>query len=182
MNFKKVVTILAYFTNEIGPVDKLKACKLLYFIDKLHLIEFGRFVTEDIYFKLPYGPVPSQVLDILNDKKNLFEDEKKYLQKYLSIGNDQNKTIKCKSEPDLNELSESETIIINRVIKEYGRYPSGKLIDIIHKEPAWENANEHEKISLYDMIGELPVERKETLIEIINEDNETKKALFHLAP
>lgn len=180
MNFKKVITVLSYITNELGPVDKLKACKLLYYIDKLHLIEYGRFVSNDVYFKLPYGPIPSQVLDILNDNKNLFEDEKDYLNKYIAIGNDQNKTIKCKNKPDLNELSESEVTIINRVVKEYGHYPSVKLIDISHKEPAWKNANEHEKISLYDLISELPGERKEALLELIKEDSYTNKALSHL--
>jgi uncharacterized phage-associated protein len=180
MNFKKAITILSYMAGEFGSLDKLKACKLFYYIDKLHLIEYGRFVSNDIYFKLPYGPIPSQILDILNDKKNLFEDEKEYLNKYLVIGGDRNKTIKCKNKPDLNELSKSEIIIMNRVVKEYGRYTPGRLIDISHEEPAWKNADEHGKISLHDLIADLPDDRKNALLELFKEDSDTNKALSHL--
>lgn len=181
MNFKKVITILSYIASELGPVDKLKACKLFYYIDKLHLIEYGRFVSNDIYFKLKLGPVPSQILDIINDKKNLFDDEKAYLNKYLSIGNDLNKTIKSKTKPDLNELSDSEMIIVNRVIKEYGRYSAATLVNITHKEPAYEKASERGKISIHDLISELSEERKNALLELIKEDSETNKALAHLS-
>lgn len=182
MNLKKVVTVLCFLTDELGPIDKLKACKLLYYIDKLHLIEYGRFVTGDIYFKLPLGPIPSQVLDIINEKKNLFEDEEEYFKKYLIIGSDKNRTIKCKSKPNFNELSESEIVIIRRVIDEYGRYSASRLVDISHKETAWQNASEHGEISAYDMVGSLPEERKKALVELLKEDEDNQKVLSPLFP
>ncbi|MFH1386357.1 MAG: Panacea domain-containing protein [bacterium] len=180
MNIRKVVAVLGCLADELGPIDKLKACKLLYYIDKLHLIEYGRFVTGDIYFKLPLGPIPSQVLDIINERGNLFKEEEAYLRRYLIIGSDKNRTIKCKNKPDLKELSESETIIIQRVINEYGRYTSSRLVDISHKENSWQNASEHGEISAYDMIDELPAERKKALVEILKEDSDNNKALTHL--
>lgn len=67
MNVKKIVTVLNYLASKIGPVDKLKVVKLLYFIDKRHFIQYGRFVTNDCYIKMPLGPVPSNVLDVIDN-------------------------------------------------------------------------------------------------------------------
>ena len=97
MNIKKLVTVLDYLALKLGSIDKLKAVKLLYYIDKNHFIEYGRFVTNDTYLKLPYGPVPTRILDILNDNENnMFADEKKYLDKYINIDSNTNRNIKSK--------------------------------------------------------------------------------------
>lgn len=151
--------------------------KLLYYIDKIHLIEYGRFVTNDTYIKLPYGPVPTKTLDIINSKSNLFEDEKKYIFKYLSFSNDNTRTITSKTEPDLNELSKSEIAVIDSVIKDYGKYPANKLVDLIHQENAYKKAGNHDCISILDIIADLPDDRKTELLEIIQEDSETNQIL-----
>ena len=64
---EKFVNAVAYFVKKTPRVDKLKAAKLLYFLDKYHLVNYGRPVTGDCYHSLDYGPVPSMSLDIMND-------------------------------------------------------------------------------------------------------------------
>lgn len=176
MNIKKLVTILDYLAFKLNSIDKLKAVKLLYYIDKIHFIEYGRFVTNDTYLKLPYGPVPTRILDILNDNENnMFEDEKKYLDKYIEIDSHKNRNIKSKKMPDLSELSKSEIKIIDRVLAEYGKYSGKQLIDIAHKEYAWKKAGSHEPLSVKDMIKDLPSDKKKELLNHFQEDKETNK-------
>jgi len=174
LNIKKITTILAYLADKLGKITKLQAIKLLYFIDKLHLIDFGRFVTNDTYIKLPYGPVPTKILDIINSETNLFDDEEEYLFKYLDIAKNIYRTITCKKKPDLSELSKSEIAIIDRVIQDYGKYSGAQLVDIAHREPAWIKAGQHDALSIEDMIEGLPDERKNELMANIEEDKETK--------
>ena len=42
-----------------------KLCKILYFADQRHLSLYGRSITGDTYIAMQYGPVPSNVDDIL---------------------------------------------------------------------------------------------------------------------
>ena len=163
MDIKKLTTLLAYLSEKLGPTTKLKAVKLLYFIDKAHLLEYGRFVTDDTYVKLPYGPVPTRILDIINEKEALFENEKTYLNQYLKIENNKNRTMHCKKTPDLEELSKSELKVIDQVIAQYGKLSLGKLLDESHKEKAWLNAEPHNDLSIEDMISDLPQEKKKEL-------------------
>src|SRR6266849_2457700 len=69
-NFKleKLVHALAYFSkNGVRNLTKLKAAKLLYFADREHLLRHGRPILGDVYFCLPYGPVPSLALNEMSD-------------------------------------------------------------------------------------------------------------------
>ena len=179
-NIKKIVTVLCMLTKELGRLDKGKVCKILYYIDKIHLIEYGRFVSGDRYYKLPMGPIPTRILDILNDKEMLFPEEQEYLSKYLSISKDKKKYIECKREPDYTELSMSEKKVIKRVIKEYGHYSFPKLVDISHDEPAYIKAKPQEELSIYDMISDLPNDQKREVVEILKSQKETEKFLVNL--
>lgn len=179
-NIKKIVTVLCVLSKELGRIDKGKVCKMLYYIDKIHLIEYGRFVTGDRYYKLPKGPIPTRILDILNSPEMRFSEEEQYLSKYLNISKDRNKCIEYKQEPDYSELSKSEKIVIKRVIKEYGHYSFPQLVDISHKEPAYLKAKPQEELSIQDMISDLPNDQKRELIEILKSQKETEKILSNL--
>src|SRR5688572_6335425 len=67
-NGEKLVHVLAYFAGHgVNDLTKLKAAKLLYFIDKYHLWHFGRPVVGGPYFCMPFGPVPGRALQAMND-------------------------------------------------------------------------------------------------------------------
>ena len=50
-------------------MDMHKLCKILYFADQKHLSLYGRSITGDTYIAMEYGPVPSNVDDILKEYK-----------------------------------------------------------------------------------------------------------------
>ena len=67
-NLEKLVAFLGFFSAKgVSDLTKLKAAKLLYFADKDHLLKYGRPILGDVYFCLPYGPVPSVALNEMTD-------------------------------------------------------------------------------------------------------------------
>lgn len=57
---------LLYALSKLGgKSDMHKLCKILYFADQRHLSLYGRSITGDTYIAMQYGPVPSNVDDIL---------------------------------------------------------------------------------------------------------------------
>ena len=138
MKIEKVITILNYLATKLGAIDKLKAIKFLFFIDKEHLIKYGRFVTDGKYLKYSPELVPTKIFNIITVPEILSDDKKQYLFDNLDIDlNDRYRAMTSKKEPDLLELSKSELKITDIIINKYGNYTESQLIDAIHKEYAY---------------------------------------------
>ena len=60
VQFEKTVQVLNWLARRNGGrIGKLRAMKLVFFADRYHLRKHGRMVTEDEYWAMKYGPVPS---------------------------------------------------------------------------------------------------------------------------
>lgn len=148
---EKFVNAVAYFVKNVRKIDKLKAAKLLYFLDKYHLVNYGRPVTGDCYHSLDYGPVPSMSLDIMNDvisglplRRAL--PNKQIFEKYLRVDDKKSRYPKfiLNREPDLGVFSESEIEALNHTVKKYGGRSGAELIDLTHKELTWKSVKNGE--------------------------------------
>ena len=84
-NYKKSVqalNILAFKNG--GVINKMKAIKLIWLSDRLHLRKFGRTITGDDYYALPNGPVPSATRDILESSNFLDDVASDYAKEYIT--------------------------------------------------------------------------------------------------
>lgn len=180
MDIKKIVTILNYLAIKITYLTKLKAIKLLYFIDKAHLIRFGRFITNDDYVKLHQGPVHSYILYMINDPALWIRHERdlNYLRSNISFSNCKNRTIKSLKDPDLNELSLSEKKVIDTIISKYGHLHVGQLIELSHKEYFWDILDFNEHITAEKMVhNDISEEQKKELLLVLKEYKEEERIL-----
>ncbi|MCK4359669.1 MAG: SocA family protein [Candidatus Cloacimonetes bacterium] len=179
MNIKKIVTILNYLSTKIPYLTKLKVAKLLYFLDKEHFIRYGRFVTNDYYVKLKYGPVPTRILNIINNPNIslMHKSILNFLSSNISFGNEPNRTVKSRKSPDLDELSKSEIEVLDYIIEKYGRKHIGELINFCHKEFAWKNTQENEFFSVEDIIHNLKEDRKQELLKVYEDYKTENKEL-----
>jgi len=141
---EKFVNAVAYFTKNTRKIDKLKAAKLLYFLDKYHLVNYGRPITGDCYHSLDCGPVPSMSLDIMNDvicgvplRRTL--PNKEIFEKYLRVDDKKSRYPEfiLKRGPNLEVFSESEIEALNHTVKKYGDRSGSELIDLTHEELTW---------------------------------------------
>ena len=152
--------------------------KLLYFIEKEHLIKYGRFITGDTYVRLPRGPVPSLTLDIINNPSQYLDAKSmSYLNRNIEIANNSHKTIKSISAPHIDELSESEISAINTIVNELGTKTANELVDLSHLEKTWINTQPLQKIELIDFVSDLPEAQKTELIAFVHKNRETEKEL-----
>lgn len=144
------INALLYILRKIGkPVGFHKACKLLYFADKKHIAEYGAAILQDdCYCAMKYGPVPSEVYDLLNTLKvDKPTDELARLMtmyfdfQYLTNGSGNNVPhIAAKTAPDTNWLSESEIEALDYSVEEYKDFDFTAITNLSHEDPAWENA------------------------------------------
>jgi len=136
-NYKKSVQALNLIALKSGGiVNKMKAIKLIWLADRLHLRKYGRTITGDVYFALPHGPIPSTTKDILTQNSfTLSEDEFTYIDEYLTIlGKYEYQS--CK-EPYYKVFSQTDIASIEDIFKFYGKYDQYELRDISHRFPEW---------------------------------------------
>ncbi len=79
LDFKKLIVCLIYFASHCSDMTKLKAIKLSYFLDKYHLVKYGRPVLGDNYVLMGLGSVPSMTLDIINEIQDAYQHKIKML-------------------------------------------------------------------------------------------------------
>lgn len=136
-NHKKAIQALNYFSKKSsgGKINKMKAIKLIWLSDRLHLRQYGRTITGDVYFALPFGPIPSTTRDILEGNSLLSEDELSYSNEYLSRTDKYDfGTLK---DPDMSVFSQTDIDIIEKIIEKFGHLKPFELSDLSHSFPEW---------------------------------------------
>jgi len=151
-NIEKLVQSIAYFSQSgIRDLTKLKIAKLLYFADKVHLLEHGKPILGDVYFCMDYGPVPSVSLNEMSAAESspevslgdatdacLFSrilNVKKLFYKYPRFearANAYNPAV----------FSQTELAALRYTVNMYGFKSAEELVGITHSEPTWTIANE----------------------------------------
>lgn len=64
-DFDRALNALLYVANRVERPDMHKVFKVLYFADMAHLFLYGRAITGDRYVAMKYGPVPSNIYDMV---------------------------------------------------------------------------------------------------------------------
>jgi hypothetical protein len=67
LNREKIRETLLYIAARVKNPTLHTVFKIMYFADKLHLSNYGRFITGDTYYAMEYGPVPSAAYDMTKD-------------------------------------------------------------------------------------------------------------------
>jgi len=136
---EKTVEALLYLGQKTEKFDEYKACKLLFFSDKLHLVRFGTTITGDDYSALEFGPIPSKTRNRIKGLLELGDEAE------LSVVFNLDKHFKYprlipKRASDLDFLSESDREVLDEIIELYGTKSFDHLKDITHLMPAYKKA------------------------------------------
>ncbi len=139
----KLKAILLYFTNKTDArfLGKVKLMKLIYFLDFMHLKEYGTPVTYDTYVNLEHGPVPSTILNLVN---NVLDDvDSAELSDTISIEPLANFNMyrisptRAFAEKDRDYLSESEMDVLEKVCMKFGDKNTNYIESASHSEAPW---------------------------------------------
>jgi uncharacterized phage-associated protein len=147
LDINKFEAMVLYFAN--SPVLKknlglTKLYKLLYFADTASLRDLGETITGSEYIKYPHGPVPSR------GEKILKQMQKEALISLDTVNRGKNiimHKVTPKKEAAAKAFSKSEIEILDSIIKKYGKMSASALSGVSHKEPAWINAGDLQKLS-----------------------------------
>ncbi|MBU4304246.1 MAG: SocA family protein [Candidatus Omnitrophica bacterium] len=162
-----IIESIYYLLKRIGPTDKLKLVKLLYFADKFHLIKYGRTITNDEYWAMDHGPVGSNIKDVLEYDSilSISKNELKYAEKFFSkVKRNKFQANDIEVSPEFNFLSETDIEALDMTIKHFSSMSTWKIRDFSHKYPEWTQYEElfenketrRERIQTEELISIIP--------------------------
>lgn len=175
-DYDAALNSLLYALSRLGgKSDMHKLCKILYFADQRHLSLYGRSITGDTYIAMQYGPVPSNVDDILKAVRG-----DSFFSKYVGDLNDKFKfenkfIIAAIVEPDMDELSASDVECLEFAIDFCRDKSFGQLTELSHGI-AWTNTAPDRAISVKDILREVGDE--EEYVEYISEQLQIQEAFL----
>lgn len=156
INIEKVNDILSYFADNVQDLTVTKIMKLFYYVDFISFAEKDIPVTNDTYYKLPYGPIPSFIKNEINTitfskvlglKANDSQLSKNFSVESKTIGRYKGFIIKnLGKKTPLKNLSEYEVELVKRVIKKFGTSTAKELTNRTHKEKPYLLTNENSVI------------------------------------
>jgi uncharacterized phage-associated protein len=147
---EKIVELLLYLAHTRPNADKYQAVKFFYLADREHLRRYGRPITFDNYYALWFGPVASNALDILNEKRGALESvgieklpfELEAGTVKTKAGKDAQTTFIRKPLRDVNRdtFSESDLEVFDEILAQYGDATFDDLFKLTHNHFAYDNA------------------------------------------
>ncbi len=185
-DFDRALAAMVYIASKrIADLTTYKLCKLIFLSDKLHLVRFGRPITGDSLRAMDYGPVPSEVYDVLKGFVAGYRNARvDALDEHLAI-NRHYQHPRFEMVRDINFpyfLSASEIQALNEVIAAHGSKNFDELYALTHAMPAYVNAWEQRGSSRNPLMSfeELFINDSEAIAgteEEMLEDYEMRRAL-----
>ncbi len=157
-NKQKAIEAILYLANKRPSIDKMSLFKFLFFADIEHLNKYARPIFGGYYVAMPFGPVPSQVCDLLkrNEQKDFLIDG------YM---------VTAARKANLDYLSKTDKEVLDQVYGKLGNYNARELSELSHEHISWKNARafrswlNNNKIKFEDMIEPSNKELIEDLVE-----------------
>ncbi|MFA5030261.1 MAG: Panacea domain-containing protein [Patescibacteria group bacterium] len=163
IDFEKIGIISSYFSDNIKELHVTKLLKLFYYLDFLSYKVRGSSVTNDIYLKLPYGPVPTAIkneIDMLAVGGSMGDDFKSQLEKYIELESDADKfgkVVKNKAKTfNIRKLSNFEIDLIKNLIDQFKDTRAGIISNQTHREAPWKLTSNNAVID-YELAKELDI-------------------------
>ena len=112
----------------------IKLIKLMYYIDRAALVNWGRSVTFDSIISMNHGMVLSQTLNLITGGVR-FNKHSQWNQ-FVAPPVDYEVAV-TDVETDYDELSDSEEALVRKVFEKHGKKSRWTLVNLHHKLPEW---------------------------------------------
>lgn len=135
-DYKKITQVLNYIAEKQGgEVDYMKALKLLYLADRLHLRKYGRLITDDRLIAMKNGTLGSQAKDIA--MQSLFLPHVVYEYVEDKLKRDESKFTIETNNKERDQISETDLECVDNVLGYLGNKKPFELVKIVHELPEW---------------------------------------------
>jgi len=131
-NKRKILQSLNYLASyqDNKIISEMKAYKLLWLADRYHLRQYARTITQDNYYAMQYGIVPSTAKNMVDNISNSVRNQK-YIQKAEKY------YYKSVTEVDMDVFSDSDVEVLNLILKNFGKMSPQALSNLSHDFPEW---------------------------------------------
>ena len=152
----KLKAAALYVIEKCGEIDYFHLFKILYFADCKHYAVYGRRIIKDTFCALPKGPVPSNLYNAVKDAIGSEKLDKmsplKGISDILYVPDETYSYIlSAKEKPDMDELSMSDTQVLDESIHENQNIPFSVLSEKSH-DIAWHDADDRKPNSEIDSL------------------------------
>lgn len=139
-NYKKAAQLINYFAAyNKGAINKMKALKLIWLVNRLHLRKYARTVTGDTHYAMEWGAVPSNTKNLVESKVAPESLDKQYFDQYLILDG---QTITSIQEMNAKVFSETDLEVADEILKNYNGLDQFELASYSHYFPEWKRFQE----------------------------------------
>lgn len=166
---EKFVSLLQYFCARFEDIDKLKAVKLLYLVDRQCLLAHGGPILGDTYINMEFGPVPSKAYDLLK------QVEDKVLPDYPVVADTSFRypVFRTSAEARMDVFSEAEIDCIKDVTSKFGKLSGMRLTKLTHEHQAWKASTRNQPID-YDLFFADEPDAHQEAMEVMHIEQEDR--------
>lgn len=157
------IAAVQYLLNNTKHDTYLPIFKLLYLAEKEHLNKHGMYFLGDKFCAKEYGPVPSQLFDVLkamDESEASTVDKYPLFSKHLVVEHEPKGKISIKKSIDYTyHLGESAQDLLKEIAERYGPLSVRELIEVSHDkawEKAWATGSGQKVIEVEDIAKLLP--------------------------
>ena len=136
-SYKKATQALNFFARKKdGKINKMKAIKLIYLADRLHLRKYGRPIVDDVYWAMKLGPVGSRTKNVA-ELSSIPEDVLSYAKKYIRPIDEKKHHLESLKPVDFDVFSKTDIECLDAVYEKFSDKDQFELKDITHQYPEW---------------------------------------------
>lgn len=141
VDYEKCIEGIDLLAQEKPGITQYYVCKVFFFADKEHLLDWGRPISGDRFVAMEHGPVPSFIYDLLKDSAAEPDEIVDQLNARINILRDQNRLmVYSKGSNSFPHLSGTDREYLLSALCTYGDMPFGKLRDLSHQDIAYQEA------------------------------------------
>lgn len=135
LDIDKIEAMISYIAKNVKNLFKVKLMKMLWYSDVLSFINTGHSMTGMVYCHEAMGALPIGHYSLMNlEKLNVKEELSANLNSMLHVYPTENM--------DYSVISESEKIILDKVIEKFKNCKARDIVDYMHKEKAYTETNQ----------------------------------------
>jgi len=172
INYTKAIETILWLVNQKPGLDIYHIGKAIFYAEKCHLNKYARPIIGDVYQKGDYGPFPSTIRDIIQQKVEWIPpDQIQESIEAFKVVNNPYPTPIPKRLPNLNFFSGTDIECLKEALGVVGELSFDELKKMTHEEESFLSAIEKNQINY-----ELLIDRDNPLRnEIIEEMRETNR-------
>jgi hypothetical protein len=140
--FKQLILYIAQESEGDSTFGATKLNKILFFCDFLSYRAHGESITEQRYFKLPFGPAPRALVPVV---KELIEEEACIKVQRSRFGRPQ-ETIIAKREANLEVFKPRDIALVDYVLRHLRDNDAKEVSALSHEFIGWHLAGDQEDI------------------------------------